>query len=63
MVDIKNHTQTTWWIAKSTDNTIIHYGVVDINNIVESGQEELEMFIVEQEWIDRLLVLGITIEE
>ena len=63
MKELKNHTVKTWWIMKSIDNSVIHHGVAEVGQEVSSGQDELETFTVEQEWIDRLAVLGITIEE
>lgn len=63
MVECKNHIEKTWWITKKTDNSVIHYGEVEVGNVVESGQEEIETFTSEEEWIDRLEELGITIEQ
>ena len=63
MLELKTHIVKTWYIVKSTDNSIIHYGFVEVGNVMESGQEELETFTIEQGWVDRLLVLGINLEE
>lgn len=54
MVEVKDHIVDTYWIAKATDNSVIHYGCVPVGGVVESGQDELELFTDEQPWIDRL---------
>jgi hypothetical protein len=58
MVEIKNHTVKTYYIAKPAN----HYGVVEVGDVFESGQAELETFTIEQEYLDRLEELGIEIE-
>ena len=62
MVSCTTHIEKTWYICKSTDDSIIHPGYVEVGQQVNSGQDEIEIFTVEQDWIDRLVVLGITIE-
>ena len=59
MIKIENHIEDTYWIVMNFDNSIIHYGLVTINNKVESGLDVYETFIVKQEWIDRLVELGV----
>lgn len=63
MESITGHTVSTYWIMKAIDNSVIHYGCVSVGAVVDSGQEVKETFTVEQDWLDRLSVLGITIEE
>ncbi len=58
-VEIKDQTQDTWWIARKTDNSIIHYGMVEVGEIMESGLDILETFLNEEDWLARLLELGI----
>ena len=62
MVELNGHTVKTWWICKKSDDSIIHYSFSEVGDKMESGQDELETFTVEQDWIDRLLELGITVE-
>ncbi len=58
-VEIKDQTQDTWWIARKTDNSIIHYGMVEVGETMESGLDILETFLNEEDWLARLLELGI----
>lgn len=62
MLELKGHTVKTWYISKSSDNSIIHYGFVEVGSIMQSGQEEMETFTIESDWSDRLLILGINNE-
>lgn len=59
MVEIKKQLQLTYWIARSVDYNIIHYGILDIGLELASGQDELEIFFNEQTWLDRLVVMSI----
>ncbi len=59
MVNLNNVTEKTWWIAMSTDKTIIHEGELLPNMGLVSGQDELETFSDEQSWLDRLKELGV----
>ena len=59
MAGISGHTEDTYWIARSEDNSVIHYGLVLIGDIMETGQPILESFTDKQEWIARLSELGI----
>lgn len=61
MLGIKDHIDDTYWICRKSDNSDIHYGLVDVGLVTTSGQEVKETFTVEQDWIDRLEVLGITV--
>ena len=40
-------------------DTYTHYGEVNTDQYMKSGLNNLEIFLVYQEWIDRLLELGI----
>ena len=51
-----------YWIAHNGSD-IVHYGQIGIDQIVTTSQPTLEEFEAKQDWIDRLEVLGITIEE
>jgi hypothetical protein len=59
MVKLNNVTEKTWWIAMSTDKTIIHEGELLPNMELVSGQDELETFSDEQSWLNRLKELGV----
>ena len=56
---LSGQTETVWWIAKSEDDSVIHYGTVDENNIVETGQPILESYNNENDWLIRLQQLGV----
>jgi len=56
--EINNTSVKTWYIVKTTDNSIIHYECLEIGGCMKSGQPELETFTDQQSWIDRLAVLG-----
>ena len=57
---IDKPTQTTYYIIS---NGAIHYGLVEPDQVMDSGLPDLETFIIKQDWIDRLLELGITYSE
>jgi len=62
MIAIKNTTENNiWWIVKSTDGTIIHHGVLEPNVELTSGQETLQQFTTEQDWLNELTNLGVSI--
>lgn len=63
MNEIKDHTVDTYWIARSSDNSIIRSGVTSPGLVTTSGQNVLETFTDEQEWENRLTELGATINE
>ena len=56
---LSGQTETVWWIAKSEDDSVIHYGTVDENNIVETGQPILESYNNENDWLIILQQLGV----
>ncbi len=59
MLEIKNHTVKTWYILTPSK----HYGFVDVGQVLKSGQESLETFTDESEWIDRLNQLNIELND
>jgi hypothetical protein len=61
-VEIRDQTEDTYWIARKNDNSIIHYGLVEVGDVMESGLDILETFLIEAEWLARLAELGITPE-
>lgn len=58
-LEIKDHTEDTYWIARSDDNSIIHYGLLKVDNVMNSGQDVLETFLSKSDCNTRLLELGI----
>jgi hypothetical protein len=61
MIHIDAQTELLWWITRSIDDSIILYGLLEIGQVLDSGQEVLEIFLTEEEWIIRLAELGIII--
>ena len=59
MAHHKEAEQDMWFIAKSSDNIIIHPGFVELGTRIDTGLEELEEFDNEKDWLDRLTELGI----
>jgi hypothetical protein len=60
MIEIKGHTEKTWWVVKSVDELTINYGYTPVGSVTQSGLSNLETFIVEVDWANRLLDFGIT---
>ena len=58
MQEIKDEVSKKYWIAHN-DSDVVHYGELDIGNVVSTGQSNLESFDTEQSWIDRLDNFGI----
>lgn len=56
MSEIKKPVQRTWYIIQ---NGTTHYGYVDPDQVMDSGKENLQIFLNEQDWLDALLLLGI----
>jgi hypothetical protein len=56
-------TQNTWFIGRASDNSVVHYFQVEENTQLDSGQEIIELFNSEEEYLARLLELGISLEE
>lgn len=52
----------TWFIGRSSDNQIIHYGFCQTETRLDSGQEIIELFNDENSYIKRLVELGIDLE-
>ncbi len=64
MIDFKNTTVgNIWWITKSVDDVIIHYGILESEMLLQSGLATLETFDNETEWLQALGELNINIEE
>lgn len=61
MIHIDVQTELLWWITRSIDDSVILYGLLEIGQVLDSGQEVLETFLTEEEWIVRLTELGIII--
>lgn len=61
MIHIDVQVELLWWITRSIDDSIILYGLLEIGQVLDSGQEVLETFLIEEEWIIRLAELGIII--
>tara|TARA_R110002126_G_scaffold116875_3_gene256501 strand:- start:1783 stop:2022 length:240 start_codon:yes stop_codon:yes gene_type:complete len=55
MVEIKGHTEDTWWVIKKSDNSIIKYGMTDVGLTTTSGLDEKETFTSELNWANKLL--------
>lgn len=60
-LEIKGHTEDTWWIVKKTDNSVIHYGLTPVGYITNSGLDEMETFTVELNWANKLLDYNLVI--
>ena len=56
-------TQNTWFIGRASDNSVVHYFQVEENTQLDSGQEIIELFNLEEEYLARLLELGILLDE
>jgi hypothetical protein len=63
MIKIEGHIEDKYWIIMNGDNSVIHYGLVTVGNVVDSGLSSYEIFIIKQEWIDRLIELRIEFTE
>jgi hypothetical protein len=61
MIHIDAQTELLWWITRSIDDSIVLYGLLEIGQVLDSGQEVLETFLTEEDWIVRLAELGIII--
>lgn len=60
MIEIKGHTENTWWIFKNNDNSIIRYGDTPVGSVTQSGLSNKETFTIEVDWANRLLDFSIT---
>jgi len=54
MVSIINTQKKTFYIVRSIDNSIIHFGELQIGQSMESGQKILEVFETEENLNNRL---------
>lgn len=57
MIEIPNIDM--WFICRNEDLSVIHYFFNKANNQIGTGQPIVEEFISEEDWIKRLLELGI----
>jgi hypothetical protein len=55
ILELKGHTEDTWWIVKKTDNSLIHYGLTPVGRRMQSGLDEKETFTSELNWANKLL--------
>ena len=55
ILELKGHTEDTWWIVKKTDNSVIRYGFTPFGRRMQSGMDEIETFTSELSWSNRLL--------
>jgi hypothetical protein len=60
MIEIKGHTEHTWWVFKNNDESVIRHGYTPVGSITQSGLSNKETFTVEVEWANRLLDFNIT---
>tara|TARA_R110002110_G_C13176544_1_gene693163 strand:- start:245 stop:388 length:144 start_codon:yes stop_codon:yes gene_type:complete len=44
ILELKGHTEDTWWIVKKTDNSVIRYGFTPFGRGMQSGMDEIETF-------------------
>lgn len=63
MVELGKQPVETWFIVTSTDLSIIAFCHVDEYTEMISGLDILETFLVRQNCVDRLLELGVPLEE
>jgi hypothetical protein len=56
-------TQNTWFIGRASDNSVVHYFQVEENTQLDSGQEIIELFNSEEEYLGRLAEIGINLGE
>ena len=57
------HTEKTWWIVYNDLPGPIHHGFVDVGNHMIAGMDILETFTNEDDWCQRLIVLGVDEDE
>ena len=54
MYELKSPEQTTYWIARNKDGSICHHGVIDKGLYLATGQETVEQFTDEKEYLAAL---------
>ena len=58
--EIKNPSQTTYFICREDDTfTITAYGSVEPNQVMKTGQPIMDTYLDEAEWLAILLAAGI----
>ena len=63
MIIIKPETNPIYFIVRSTNFSVIHYGCVPLSSVMSSGQEVLEEFDSRDELIGRLQDLNVEFDE
>lgn len=61
MVEIKGHTENTWWIVGNNDYSVVRYGEVAVGSIMQSGLSNLQSFTSEVDWANKLLDYNLVI--
>jgi hypothetical protein len=59
MSEINKPTALTYHVITNVDESIVHYGLTDTDQVTTSALTELETFTNEQDYLDRLDALGI----
>ena len=62
MHEINKPAQATYFLAFSNDELICHYGKVSPNQCLTVNQPNIETFFVKQDWINRAVDFGYTID-
>ena len=52
----------TYFIVMSNDESVIRYGICPASQVMQSGLPVMETFLTEEDWLIRLLELGIVPE-
>lgn len=50
MQELKDQITETWWIAHNDDYSVIHYGSVEVGQIVTTGQPILDTYSTKDAW-------------
>ena len=53
----------TWFVAFTPETDIVHYGFVEKDTNLDTGQPSVEYFDTEESYIARLEELGVVFEE
>jgi len=60
---IKGHKKTTYWVAISNKGIVSGYGSTEVGNETVSGQDNLEEYKTEKNYLARLKELNIKLEK
>lgn len=63
MIIIKPESKSIYFIVRSSDFSIIHFGCVQVGSVMSSGQEVLEEFDNKDKLISRLRELKVDFDE